>query len=119
LPDPITDEAVRHLITHLGCAPAIILVCGADVYPPGAPDKSFLYSALYSAAQNLLVAARALGLAAAYTMLHKLAEPAIRALLGIPDEITIGVTMPVGWPARPFGAIVRKPIPEVLHRDRW
>ena len=55
---------------------------------------------MYSAAQNLLVAARALGLGAAFTMLHTLAEPAIRQLLAIPDEITIAVTMPVGRPSR-------------------
>jgi hypothetical protein len=58
-------------------------------------------------------------LGAAFTMLHTLAEPAIRQLLAIPDEITIGVTMPVGRPAQPFRSIVRKPVAEVVHRDRW
>lgn len=94
--DRLIDAGVRNLFSTLGQAPAIILVCGANVYPPGAPDQRFLYSAMYSAAQNLLVAARALGLGAAFTMLHTLAEPAIRQLLAIPDEITIAVTMPVG-----------------------
>jgi nitroreductase len=117
--DRLIDAGVRNLFSTLGQAPAIILVCGADVYPPGAPDQRFLYSAMYSAAQNLLVAARALGLGAAFTMLHTLAEPAIRQLLAIPDEITIGVTMPVGRPAQPFRPIVRKPVAEVVHRDRW
>jgi nitroreductase len=114
--DQLIDAGVRNLFDTLGQAPAIVLICGADIYPPGAPDKPFLYSAMYSAAQNLLVAARALGLGAAFTMLHALAEPAIRLLLAIPDEITIGVTMPVGRPARP---IVRKPVADVVHRDRW
>jgi nitroreductase len=117
--DQLIDAGVRNLFATLGDAPAIILVCGADVYPPGAPDQRFLHSAMYSAAQNLLVAARALGLGAAYTMLHTLAEPAIRQLLSIPDEITIGVTMPVGRSARPFRPIVRKPVAAVTHRDRW
>ena len=74
---------------------------------------------MYSAAQNLLVAARALGLGAASTMLHTLAEPAIRELLAIPDDITIGVTTPAGRPARPFSPIVRKPVAEVVHYDWW
>ena len=117
--DRLIDAGVRNLFGTLGQVPAIILVCGADIYPPGAPDQRFLYSAMYSAAQNLLVAARALGLGAAFTMLHTLAEPAIRRLLAIPDQITIGVTMPVGWPAQPFRPIVRKPVAEVVHRDRW
>jgi nitroreductase len=117
--DQLIDAGVRNLFDTLGQAPAIVLICGADIYPPGAPDKRFLYSAMYSAAQNLLVAARALGLGAAFTMLHALAEPAIRQLLAIPDEITIGVTMPVGRPARPFRPIVRKPVADVVHRDQW
>jgi nitroreductase len=86
---------------------------------PGAPDRRFLHSALYSAAQNLLIAARALDLGAALTMLHTLAEPAIRTLLAIPGDITIGVPIPVGRPALPFGRIVRKPLTEVTHLDRW
>ena len=117
--DRLIDAGVRHLFSTLGQAPVIILVCGANIYPPAAPDKRFLYSAMYSAAQNLLVAARALGLGAASTMLHTLAEPAIRELLAIPDDITIGVTTPVGRPARPFSPIVRKPVAEVVHYDRW
>ena len=117
--DRLIDAGVRNLFGALGQAPAIILVCGADIYPPGAPDRRFLYSAVYSAAQNLLVAARALGLGAAATMLHTLAEPAIRGLLAIPDEITIGVTVPVGLPARPFGPVARKPVAEVVHLDGW
>lgn len=48
-----------------------------------------------------------------------LAEPAIREMLAIPADITIGVTMPVGRPARPFSPIVRKPVAEVVHHDRW
>lgn len=117
--DRLIDAGVRNLFSTLGQAPVIILVCGADIYPLAAPDRRFLYSAMYSAAQNLLVAARALGLGAASTMLHTLAEPAIRELLAIPDDITIGVTMPVGRPARPFSPIVRKPVAEVVHHDRW
>jgi hypothetical protein len=27
--------------------------------------------------------------------------------------------MPVGWPARPFSPIIRKPVAEVVHHDRW
>jgi nitroreductase len=117
--DRLIDAGVRHLFSALGHAPVIILVCGADIYPPAAPDKRFLYSAMYSAAQNLLVAARALGLGATPTWLHTLAEPAIRDLLAIPDDITIGVTIPVGLPARSFSPIVRKPVADVVHRDRW
>jgi nitroreductase len=117
--DRLIDAGVRNLFDRLGRAPAIVLVCGENTYPPGNPDERFLWSAIHGAAQNLVVAARALDLGAAYTMLHTLAEPAIRDLLGIPDRVQIGVTIPVGRPDRPFGPIVRRPMEEVVHRNHW
>jgi hypothetical protein len=35
--DRLIDAGVRNLFGTLGQVPAIILVCGADIYPPGAP----------------------------------------------------------------------------------
>ena len=65
--DPGTRNVVRgarNLARTLGEAPVIILVCGRNVYPPGDPDERFVWSALYPASQNLILAARALGRAA-------------------------------------------------------
>ena len=114
-----TLEGARNLIGNLGEVPVIIFVCGANVYPPGAPEVSYMHSAVYAAAQNMLVAARALGLGAAFTTLHRLVEPQIRGLLAVPEDRTVAVTLPLGWPARPFGPLTRRPVQEVLHRDRW
>jgi hypothetical protein len=47
-----------HLAETLNEAPAIIFVCGPVAYPPNAPLEQFVWSALYPAAQNLIVAAR-------------------------------------------------------------
>jgi nitroreductase len=117
--DRIIDTGVRHLFASLGATPVIVLICGTNTYPQSAPSERFPWSAIDSAAQNLLVAARAIGLGAAYTMLHTLAEPEIRALLGVPEDIHLGVTIPVGYPARPFGKIVRKPLGQMVHADGW
>ena len=110
---------VRHLIEHFSETPVLVFVCGNNVYPLHAPDESMMLSAAYNAAQNLLVAARALGLGAAYTTFHNGVEPAIKERLGIPDTTRIVVTMPLGWPARPFPSLTRKPLTEVVHRDHW
>lgn len=120
--DPVqrrTAEGAHNLMTTIGDVPAIIFICGTDAYPAEAPDTAFMYSAVFAAGQNLVVGARALGLGAAFTTLHKLAEPRIRELLAIPDDRTIGLTIPVGWPARPFGPVTRRPVEQVVHRDRW
>src|SRR5205085_1372778 len=104
-----------HLIAHLADAPVIIFVCGTNNYPPHAPNTEFMYSAIYAAAQNLLVAARGLGLGAAFTTLHGAMGQPLRDLLAIPEDRHIGVTIPVGWPARPFGSVNRKPVADVVH----
>jgi len=54
-------EGVRHLAERLGDVPAWIFVCGRPVYPPAAPSEAWISSAVLPAAQNLIVAARALG----------------------------------------------------------
>jgi nitroreductase len=114
-----TAQGAFNLMAHMAEVPAIVFVCGADIYPEGNPDLSFMYSAVYAAAQNLIVAARAVGLGAAFTTLHRYVEKPIREVLSIPDDRYIAVTVPVGWPARPFGPVTRRPVEEVVHRDGW
>jgi nitroreductase len=113
------DAGVRNLFNSLQDVPVLIFVCATNDYPEHAPNSKFMWSAISNAAQNLLVAARALGYGAGYTMLHTLAEPAIRAELNVPDDVTIGVMMPVGRPARAFGPLRRKPMAEVVRYDHW
>ena len=92
---------------------------GAPVYPTNAPSADWIPATLYPAAQNLIVAARAVGLGSVFTAYHALAEKEIRALLRLPAAARIAVTVPLGWPARPFGPLKRRPVEEVLHWERW
>ena len=78
-----------------------------------------MYSAVFAAAQNLMVAARALGLGAAYTTFQLACEAEMKAYLGIPEDARICVTIPVGWPGRTSGSLTRKPVERVTHYDRW
>jgi nitroreductase len=112
-------QGVGHLVDHLVDAPVLIFVCGNNVYPPKAPQEHMMYSAVFGAAQNLLVAARALGLGAAYTTFHLASEEEIKARLGIPQETKICVTIPLGWPGRRSGPLTRKPVDDVVHYDHW
>ena len=112
-------QGTQNLIDTLGTAPVIILVCGPVIYPYDAPREQFTWSALYPAAQNILLAARALGLGTVFTSLYRAAEPAIRAELGIPEHIKIAALIPMGWPARDFGPVNRQPVERFVHRDGW
>jgi nitroreductase len=108
-----------HLADSLHEVPAIIFVCGPVAYPPNAPLEEFVWSALYPAAQNLIVAARSLGLGTTFTTFHKLIETELRNLLGIPNEVRFGVMIPIGWPRDGFVKVKRKPIAKVIHWEKW
>lgn len=109
----------NHLLDHLHEVPVMIFVCGGAVYPAAAPSTDWIPSTLYPAAQNLIVAARALGLGSVFTAYHKVAEPRVREILGIPDAVQIAVTIPLGFPARPFRPVKRRPLEEIVRWDRW
>jgi nitroreductase len=125
MPDPETETDRRtlrgalNLTERLADFPVIIVICGRNVYPAHEPLETMMYSAIYSAAQNLQIAARALGLGAAYTTVHLHNEAEFRRILEIPDDRYVGVTMPIGYPERAFGAVTRRPLDDVVHLDRW
>jgi len=67
----------------------------------------------------VLLAARALGLAATLTTWHLMAEGEVKQVLGIPKSVHTYALIPVGWPAGRFGPVRRKPVDGMIHRDRW
>ncbi|MEU6403354.1 nitroreductase family protein [Streptomyces sp. NPDC046985] len=76
-------------------------------------------SCVYPGVQNLLLAARGLGLAANITIWHLMLEDEWKAALGIPEDMNTFAAIPVGWPRGNFGPVRRRPVSEVIHRDRW
>lgn len=73
----------------------------------------------YLGVQNLLLTARALGLAANITTWHLLAENDFKRVLGVPKRVTIYALIPIGWPMGRFGPVRRRPVSEALHWDHW
>jgi nitroreductase len=112
-------DGTAKLIDTLGSAPVLIFVGGPVIYPYNAPSERFVWSAAYPAAQNILLAARALGLGTVFTTLHTTAEPRIREILGLPDEIRLAAMIPMGWPDAKFGPVKRRPLEDFVHRNRW
>lgn len=112
-------DGTSRLIATLAQAPVLIFVTGPVVYPPEAPREQFVWSTLYLAAQNILIAARALGLGSTFTTMHMTAERTVRDTLGIPEEIRLAAMIPVGWPDASFGPVNRRPVESFVHRNRW
>jgi len=127
--------AGKYLWDHMGEAPVLILPCS---YPPALParealpppiaaewDREIAYAerirgaSIYPAVQNIILACRALGLGTVITTNHIRCENEVKALLGVPEEVSTWALMPVGWPIDKFGPLTRRPLNEVIHADRW
>ena len=116
------NESVTHLALHMGDAPVLILVCCEYPTEDAAGSSTLLTgSSIYPAVQNLLLAARALGLGTALTTVHSMFEDEIKALLGIPPNVQTVALIPLGYPSpeERFGGSRRRPVSEVTHLDRW
>lgn len=112
-------RAAEHLANHLAETPVLIFPC---ISAGGGREPSFSTgSSIYPAAQNLMLAAGALGLGTVITTFHRRREADVKALLGIPDEYATSCMIPMGYPAEGerFGGARRKPVSEITHYDHW
>jgi nitroreductase len=71
------------------------------------------------AVQNLMLAARALGIGSVPTTLHPSVMPRFRAMFEIPDDTGFHFCIPLGYPQGKFGPTVRKPTAETTFLNRW
>jgi nitroreductase len=109
-------RSAEHLAHHLAEAPVIIIATirkGALAVGPLAGGS------IYPAVQNLMLAARALGLGTTLTTLHKLHEDEVKSLLGIPEQVETMALIPIGWPEGRFGAPMRLPVEKVVYWEKW
>jgi len=109
--------SARHLGEHLGEAPVLILACiGLD---PGVKPTLTTGASIYPAVQNLMLAARALGIGSCITTIHKFRDAQVKELLGIPADVETAALIPLGYPLGKFGRPPRRPLREVAFADRW
>ena len=76
-------------------------------------------SSVLPAVQNLMLAARALGIGSVPTTLHPQVLDRVYALLGIPAEAELHLCIPLGYPRGRFGPTRRRPTAETTFLDRW
>ena len=105
----------------------VLLVVGYDTSAmPYAWDGTFktfaqetVYTGVMPAVQNLMLAARGVGLGTCLTTVANLFEGKMKAVLGVPDSIQLVALIPLGHPTRPFTKRKRIPWQEKVHWDRW
>jgi nitroreductase len=71
------------------------------------------------AVQNLMLAARALGIGSVPTTLHPSVMDRFHAMFAIPAGVGFHFCVPLGYPQGNFGPTARKPTSETTFLDRW
>jgi nitroreductase len=107
-------DAAEHLAAHIHEAPVWIVPCLEGATPTRTSGSS-----IYPAVQNMLLAARALGLGATLTTLYLSFEKEVEAALGLPPNVHSYALLPVGYPMGRFGPVRRVPLADVVFENRW
>src|SRR5437588_828089 len=105
--------AAQHLADHLHEAPVWIVPC--LVGAPGQAPTRTSGSSIYPAVQNMLLAARALGLGATLTTLYLNFEKEVETALGLPAGVHSYELLPIGYPMGRFGPVGHRPMAVVVH----
>jgi len=110
-------DSAAHLAKHMGEAPVIIVPCLE--LDPGVKPTVITGSSIYPAVQNIMLAARALGIGSCLTTIHRYREPQVKEVLGIPAAVETVALIPLGYPLGKFGRPPRRPVAEVVFADGW
>lgn len=110
-----TDRVI-HLTEQFHKAPVWIVACLNE----GKNDPTYLSGAsIYPAVQNMLLAARALGLGATLTTRHGIYAKDVDAIFGLPEGVRSYAILPIGYPQGTFGPVRRGSLSEIVFLDRW
>ncbi|GFG54686.1 nitroreductase [Mycolicibacterium agri] len=120
-------RAVQWQVDHFAEIPVLIVAClrlGAregrlPYVPMPLPAASGYFGSIYPSVQNLLLAARAMGLGASLITLPLWSVTAARRALKLPLSVTPCCIVPLGWPRGRYGSTTRKPVEQVTHLDAY
>jgi nitroreductase len=125
LPHQNADKRMRMLnsvvwqMEHMHEIPVLVIACmefGVKVNPSMA---SMGGGSIWPGIQNLLLAARAMGLGATPTTLALGDHAAVAETLQLPETMAACCLIPVGYPTGKFGPVTRRPVEEVMRFDTW
>lgn len=111
IPDTLPNsQAAARLADEIADAPCIVLAFGTGKGQA---------SSVVPAVQNLMLAARALGIGSVLTTLHPQVLDRVYTLLGVPPDVEFHHCIPLGYPRGRFGPTTRRPVGETTFLDRW
>ena len=118
------SRASRDLADSIGTAPALVVVVTPtfdltlhddegpiDIGPP--------WASVFPAVQNLILAARALGIGSVLTTVIRVRHDEAREVLGLPDRYEIAALIPLGRPKGRFGVARRRDPSSLTYWNGW
>jgi nitroreductase len=122
-----TVRAVKWQVDHFTEVPVLVVACMRLGVREGRmpflrmphPAESGYYGSIYPGVQNLLLAARAMGLGASLITMPLLSVTSARRILKLPLNVTPCCIVPLGWPRGRYGPTTRKPVEQVVHFDTY
>lgn len=117
-------RATQWQIDHFSDIPVLVVPClrggmRAPYVPSPFLAETSYFGSIYPSVQNLLLAARAVGLGASLVTLPLWSVTSARKILGLPLTVTPVCVVPLGWPKGRYGPTTRKPVEEVVHLDGY
>jgi nitroreductase len=106
--------ANQYLTDHYHEAPVWIVACLEGDNPGYSSGAS-----IYPAVENMLLAARALGLGSTLTTRHIGYAKECDEAMGIPPNYHSYAILPIGYPMGRFGPVGRGPLSEIVYLDGW
>lgn len=117
-------RSVRWQVDHFTEIPVLVVAClrggpKLPYVPAPAMAGTAHYGSIYPSVQNLLLAARAVGLGASLITLPLWSVTVARRILGLPLTVEPCCVVPLGWPRGRYGTKARRPVDEVVHHERY
>jgi nitroreductase len=116
-------RSVEWQVEHFEEIPVLVVAClrGSRVPLLPAPPIAVAsyYGSIFPSVQNLLLAARAMGLGASLITLPLWSMTSARRILGLPVSVQPACIVPLGWPRGRYGPTTRRPVGDVVHLDRF
>lgn len=117
---PADVRSAKHLADNFGRLPAVVLGFVENGGQGSGENQASLWSSLLPAAWSYSLAARARGLATAWTTTLNGAEDEVARLFGVPPGLALGVALPTAYPeGQSFKPAARRGWRERIHDEGW
>jgi nitroreductase len=114
----------RRLAETIGTVPAMVLVLMPRISMTVSDDEGDMdvgptYASVYPAVQNMVLAARSMGIGTVLTTVYRIHEDEVRGVCGIPDRYEVVALLPLGRPKGNWGIAPRRPASSITNWNQW